>query len=46
MQHDGQLEPAGEQPEGITAENLQSRIRGTLPMAVATSEGQLLLARQ
>lgn len=31
-------------PEGISAENLQSRIRGTLLMAIANQEGQLLLA--
>jgi len=45
QQYDGSLDPAlGQKPEGITAENLQSRIRGTLLMAVANSEGQLLLA--
>jgi len=45
QQYDGSLKPAlGQRPEGITAENLQSRIRGTLLMAVANSEGQLLLA--
>ena len=45
QQYDGSLNPAlGQRPEGITAENLQSRIRGTLLMAVANSEGQLLLA--
>jgi NAD+ synthetase len=38
------LNPAlGEDPNGVTAENLQSRIRGTLLMAVANQEGQLLL---
>ncbi len=31
-------------PHGITAENLQSRIRGTLLMAVANHNGQLLLS--
>lgn len=31
-------------PTGLTAENLQSRIRGTLLMAVANQEGQLLLS--
>jgi NAD+ synthase (glutamine-hydrolysing) len=31
-------------PEGVTAENLQSRLRGTLLMAVANQEGQLLLS--
>ena len=30
-------------PSGVTAENLQSRIRGTLLMAVAHQQGQLLL---
>ena len=39
------LTPALDQaPSGITAENLQSRIRGTLLMAVANQQGQLLLA--
>ena len=33
----------GEEPQGVTAENLQSRIRGTLLMAVANQQGQLLL---
>ena len=38
------LTPAlGEEPQGVTAENLQSRIRGTLLMAVANQQGQLLL---
>ena len=38
------LTPAlGHQPEGVTAENLQSRIRGTLLMAMANQQGQLLL---
>ena len=38
------LNPAlGEDPNGVTAENLQSRIRGTLLMAVANQQGQLLL---
>ena len=31
-------------PSGLSAENLQSRIRGTLLMAVANQQGQLLLA--
>ncbi|AII48535.1 NAD synthetase [Synechococcus sp. KORDI-52] len=35
--------PLGEEPQGVTAENLQSRIRGTLLMAVANQQGQLLL---
>jgi len=30
--------------QGVTAENLQSRIRGTLLMAVANQQGQLLLS--
>ncbi len=34
----------GKPPEGITAENLQSRIRGTLLMALANHEGHLLLS--
>ncbi len=34
----------GEAPSGLTAENLQSRIRGGLLMAVANQQGQLLLA--
>jgi len=39
------LEPAlGGVPKGVTAENLQSRIRGSLLMAVANQEGQLLLS--
>jgi NAD+ synthase/NAD+ synthase (glutamine-hydrolysing) len=39
------LTPALDQaPAGVTAENLQSRIRGTLLMAVANQQGQLLLA--
>jgi NAD+ synthetase len=36
--------PLSAVPEGLTAENLQSRIRGTLLMAVANQQGQLLLA--
>ncbi len=36
--------PLGGAPEGIAAENLQSRIRGTLLMAVANQQGQLLLS--
>jgi len=35
--------PLGGVPAGVTAENLQSRIRGTLLMAVANQQGQLLL---
>ena len=35
--------PLGEAPQGVTAENLQSRIRGTLLMAMANQQGQLLL---
>jgi NAD+ synthase (glutamine-hydrolysing) len=31
-------------PSGVTAENIQSRIRGSLLMAVANQQGQLLLA--
>ncbi|MBM5816550.1 MAG: NAD+ synthase [Cyanobacteria bacterium K_Offshore_surface_m2_239] len=42
---DAALTPAlGATPEGVTAENLQSRIRGCLLMAVANQEGRLLLA--
>ena len=42
---DGALEPALQgRPQGLTAENLQSRIRGTLLMAVANQQGQLLLS--
>ena len=42
---DAALEPAlAGPPEGLTAENLQSRIRGTLLMAVANQQGQLLLS--
>ncbi|MEY4358706.1 MAG: hypothetical protein RLZZ631_192, partial [Cyanobacteriota bacterium] len=41
---DAALAPAlGGAPAGLTAENLQSRIRGTLLMAVANQQGQLLL---
>ena len=36
--------PLGAPPSGLTAENLQSRIRGTLLMAVANQQGQLLLS--
>jgi len=36
--------PLGATPAGLTAENLQSRIRGTLLMAVANQQGQLLLS--
>ena len=43
--YDHSLAPVlGTTPEGVTAENLQSRIRGTLLMAMANSQGQLLLA--
>ena len=42
---DQTLEPAlGGQPSGLAAENLQSRIRGTLLMALANQQGQLLLS--
>ncbi|SBO44529.1 NAD+ synthase [Cyanobium sp. NIES-981] len=42
---DAALQPAlGHAPTGLAAENLQSRIRGTLLMAVANQEGQLLLS--
>ncbi len=42
---DGALAPLlGGPPTGLTAENLQSRIRGTLLMAVANQQGQLLLS--
>ena len=42
--YDLALSPAlGDIPTGITAENLQSRIRGTLLMAVANQRRQLLL---
>jgi len=42
---EGALTPAlGGPPAGLTAENLQSRLRGTLLMAVANQEGQLLLS--
>ena len=41
---DQALSPAlGGAPMGLTAENLQSRIRGTLLMALANQQGQLLL---
>ena len=41
---DQALNPAlGRAPLGLTAENLQSRIRGTLLMALANQQGQLLL---
>ena len=36
--------PLKEPPEGITAENLQSRIRGILLMALSNQEGHLLLS--
>ena len=39
------LRPAlGKDPDGVAAENLQSRIRGTLLMAMANQEGHLLLS--
>jgi NAD+ synthetase len=42
---DTALSPAlGHRPEGVTAENLQSRIRGTLLMALANQQGRLLLS--
>ncbi|MEB3265644.1 MAG: NAD+ synthase [Cyanobacteriota bacterium] len=42
---DGTLTPAlGGPASGLAAENLQSRIRGTLLMAVANQQGHLLLA--
>jgi len=42
---DAALTPAlGHRPEGVTAENLQSRIRGTLLMALANQQGRLLLS--
>jgi len=42
---DGALTPVlGGAPEGLPAENLQSRIRGSLLMAVANQQGPLLLA--
>ena len=42
---DDALTPAlGAAPAGLTAENLQSRIRGTLLMAMANQGGQLLLS--
>ena len=34
----------GHEPQGVAAENLQSRIRGTLLMAMANQEGHLLLS--
>jgi NAD+ synthase (glutamine-hydrolysing) len=34
----------GAEPGGLTAENLQSRIRGTLLMALANQQGRLLLS--
>ena len=42
---DAALTPAlGTPPSGLAAENLQSRIRGTLLMALANQQGQLLLS--
>ena len=44
QEFDQTLTPAlGGVPTGLTAENLQSRIRGTLLMALANQQGQLLL---
>ncbi|BEV36740.1 NAD+ synthase [Synechococcus sp. M16CYN] len=41
---DTTLKPVfGDKPQGVTAENMQSRIRGTLLMAVANQQGHLLL---
>ena len=37
-------EPLGGTPKGLTAENLQSRIRGTILMAIANQNGDLLLS--
>jgi NAD+ synthase (glutamine-hydrolysing) len=43
--YDQALNPVlGGAPSGLTAENIQSRIRGSLLMAVANQQGQLLLA--
>ncbi|MEX1324148.1 MAG: NAD+ synthase [Synechococcaceae cyanobacterium] len=43
--YDAALTPAlGQPPQGLTAENLQSRIRGTLLMAMANQQGRLLLS--
>ena len=43
--YDNSLEKAlGELPMGLTAENLQARIRGTLLMAIANKQEHLLLA--
>ncbi len=43
--YDTALTPVlGEPPSGLTAENIQSRIRGSLLMAVANQQGQMLLA--
>ncbi|KGG14794.1 MULTISPECIES: NAD+ synthase [unclassified Prochlorococcus] len=36
--------PLGEIPNGLTAENLQARIRGTILMAIANNENHLLLS--
>jgi NAD+ synthase (glutamine-hydrolysing) len=42
---DAALAPAlGQVPQGVTAENLQSRIRGTALMALANQSGALLLS--
>ena len=37
-------ETIGELPKGLTAENLQARIRGTLLMAIANKQNHLLLS--
>ena len=43
--YDKTLEIAlGEKPQGLTAENLQARIRGTILMAIANKERHLLLS--
>ena len=36
--------PLGKAPQGLTAENLQARIRGTLLMAIANEQNRLLLS--
>jgi NAD+ synthase (glutamine-hydrolysing) len=36
-------EPLGDSPEGVTAENLQARIRGNLMMALSNANGWLVL---
>ena len=42
--HSALKSPLGQAPEGLTAENLQARIRGTLLMALANQKGHLLLS--